>query len=279
MRFSTKLLALFGVLALGLGACGEDVDSDTGGEVVVDSALTEHMSNPVFVLDADDAQPGLAFGFTQDRGWHWVRRSGVDFTAPQPDRSLPPNASVGAEVFEGFSGGAGQGGNQALTFQATGQGSASFSASFNAGNFSSSTPTMSSFSGETQASESFSPSLGYGSASYSCNLAVICDIAANFCGEFDECDAGAINQCYSAVYSIDLPPEVSPFICILVDFLTCLFAEVSASLNGQPGGSCNLSLAGFSFDAEFDSGPRQNFDNPDEDDDFGDFDFEFDSEF
>lgn len=254
MRLTWKICALISALVLGTAACGEVIDEEpNGGEVVVENGLEDHMSEPILVINDLYQKPGLAFGFTQERGWHWVRRANAVFPEALDAATAGKAQFASEDLFEGFEG---SGGGGAITFTATGQAQTTFSGSFQSSPLLSATPGTTNFSAETPGSVEFPSQVGLGGSGYSCDLTSICDFAARACGlasQFGEsCAPGVVNECYAAVYQIALPPELGPFICAVIAWLDCILAYGEAALQGQAGSAtCTIALPGFDADFEF----------------------------
>ncbi len=260
MRLSWKLCALISALLFGTLACGEVIEEEpTGGEVVVQNNLEDHMSDPVLVINDLYEEPGLAFGFTQDKGWHWVRRANAVFPEALDAAALPHAQVAGEDLFDSFDAGGAMGGG-AITFSATGRANTGFGAAFQTAPLFSATPATTNFSAETAPSVDFPAQVGLGGSGYSCDLTAICDFAARACGlasQFGEsCEPGVVNECYAAVYSVQIPPELGPFICAVIAFLDCILAYGEAALAGDAASaSCSIPIPGFNADFDVDDGP------------------------
>lgn len=219
-------------------SCGGDVGDTSSRQHALErgEAPSSYMQIPVLTIDSLDQIEGYAFGFSEGDGWHWGRRVDVD---PKIVTPLPN----GIFEIDSVLGDIGDAPSSAYTFRTQSQAASSFSATF-ISNPNLSVPTSSiDYNVQSPAASSFSASLGAGSGG-TCDLTRLCDIAESFCS--GDC-GGGINQCRQAVYSIQIPAEVQPYICVIIDYVECILANPeSLDFDFSEGGvQANVCLSPF----------------------------------
>ncbi len=209
-------LVLIAAAALLLSACnGVEDDTHTTQQLIErDSAPSEYMSIPVMTIDSVDLSEGYAFGFNDVDGWHWAKRIDAPTEVVVP---VLPNAAMEFEsVFDELD--VPSGGGQ-YSFRAASGGSIAFSAQIGASQSFLPPQAVTNFSAETRASLNFSTAVRGGG---SCDLAQLCDFAASF---VSGPEAGyVVSECRRAIYSIEIPTEVAPLVCAIIDYAQCVLA-------------------------------------------------------
>ncbi len=183
------------------------------GNVAQEPEVVESALQPIFVVESSDGEPQLAFGYSLHQGWFLAWQ-------PSPERDPFPQALWGDIVrdLRRWSRDLGP-----IRFSASSGGVTRFNASLTGGLSRAITPANTTFSAQTPANVSFDPSLGLG-LGRACNLRALCDYAALTCDD-EDCDGLDVQECYTAIYAGGVPDDISPFACIIADFVDCSLAR------------------------------------------------------
>ncbi len=217
MNFLSKILTSFTFLFV--VSCS-DATSNEDRSLQSRELFVQKFDQPVFIMLDEEGGPASEFGYSAQKGWHWIDH--------RKDHSSMPDLGIGhiidPEIFDFDISSQDQRSLPTSTVRAS-----AYSASTIPRSFSNSLAGPVQF-GLIPISDRFSSSLGSGGQ---CSLTKLCDVALSLCENLADVSCEGIDRCYAEIYRIELPPEIfTPFFCWLLDIVECV------SQNGES--ACGL---------------------------------------